>query len=183
MPDTLPTPASWPSATATRGDVPIRSDLEVAPIWELIRRERRPLPPHDLHGCNARAWSLAVCGAEVKHRAADFRRVERELGIGFDRFDNPDAEHQGQFDHEARAGEVLSIQNHLITADGYIATLIRTLRKQREANWHRHAASTTGDLRAELHRRRTIWRQFLAALERYKAARREIDRVPVREAA
>ncbi len=175
MPDTaVPTPTSWPSATAKLG----RRDIDQTPVADRIRAERRPLPAHDLDGVNARQWALAVCGAEVKHRASDFSRVERAMGMSFDRWDMPYAEQQGQFDHEARAGEVLSIQGHLVTADGYIATLLRTLRKQREAGWDKEAAGTLGDLRAELHRRRTIWRQFLGALARYKAARREHDRVP-----
>jgi len=157
-----------------------RREVDATRIDDLIRLERRPLPAHDLDGVNARQWALAVCGAEVQHRGRDFRRVERAMGISFDRWDNPTCEQQGQFDHEARAGEVLSAQNHLISGDTYIRELIRRLRGQREAGWNGpDCDATAADLRSELQRRRTIWRQFLTSLDRYKAARREFDRVPV----
>ena len=162
---------------------PTRREADATRIDDLIRLERRPLPAHDLDGVNCRQWALAVCGAETKHRHRDFIRTEVALDISFDRWDHPTAEQLGQFDHEARAGEVLNVQGHLIGADDYIATLIRTLRGQRKAGWQKQAAGTAGDLRAELHRRRAIWRQFLGAIARYKAARREFDMVPMREAA
>jgi len=173
-----------PAAVATETPVlPLRREVDATPIADLIRRERRPLPAHDLDGVNCRQWALAVCGAEVKHRGRDFRRCEHALGVGFDRWDNPACEEMGQFEHEAAAGTVLNVQGHLVGADDYVATLLRTLRGQREAGWQREAAVTLGDLRAALHRRRTIWRQFLVALDRYRTARRTFDTAAIREAA
>ena len=152
-------------------------------IADVIGRERRALPSHAITGINIRRWAAAVCTAETDHRARDFARVEQHLGIGFDRWDHPAAEEIGQFDHEARAGIALTVLGHLISADEYVTKLVRTLRSQREAGWHRQAIATMGDLRAELHRRRRIWRQFLAAVAAYRVARAEFDAVQMRRAA
>src|SRR5688572_26656916 len=92
---------------------PTRREVDATPVEELIRWERRPLPAHDLDGVNVRAWALAVCGAEVKHRASDFLRVEAKLGISFDRFAAPCCVELGQFDHEVHAGAVINWLSHL----------------------------------------------------------------------
>ena len=86
-----------------------------ATVSDLIRRERKPLPPHDLCGCNYRKWAMAVCNAEVAHRGRDFARVERLLGFNFDRWTEPTCETWGQFQHEAFAGDALVWLSHLQT--------------------------------------------------------------------
>lgn len=146
-----------------------RREIDATPIHELIRRERRPLPAHDLDGVNARQWALAVCGAEVAHRERDFGRVCGVLGLSFDRYDEPDCMQRGQFAHEAHAGAALNWLSHLQTHDS-----------DRRGPWAcvRWDVWTTDEKRHWLKRRRQLVHGFLQQIDKYKAARREIDRTP-----
>ena len=160
MPDTLTT---------------FRRDTESLPTAELIRRERRPLPAHDLDGANYRAWAVAVCGAEVDHRDRDFARCERLLRYDFDRWAEPACVEWGQFAHEAYAGAALVWLSHLQTHES-----------DRRAPWDCLPFDLwTAKRRKEwLARRRVLWAGFVRQVERYRAARVAIDApVAVREAA
>lgn len=174
MPDTT----AWPSATASRGDAaldPSRRTADATRIDDLIRLERRPLPAHDLDGVNARQWAIAVCGAEVKHRASDFSRCEVKLGVSFDRWDHPAAEQMGQFDHEVHAGAALNWLTHLQAHDSD--------RRGPWANWNGWGTWDRERRIVWLRRRRYLVHGFLRQIAKYKAARREFDLVPVRRAA
>ena len=70
-----------------------------------------PPPP----GRSWRARAVAACHAEIAHRSRDFARVERALGLTFDRWLEPDCEQLGQFPHEAHAGAALVWLSHLQT--------------------------------------------------------------------
>lgn len=84
-------------------------------VAQLIRRHRRPLPAPVIDIENFRARAVAICSAEVAHRGRDFLRVERALGLGFDRWLEPDCEQLGQFPHEAHAAAALLWLSHLQT--------------------------------------------------------------------
>lgn len=163
MPDTL---------TAT---VALRRDPTLSRA-ELIRRERLPLPTHELDGVNYRTWAVAVCGAEVKHRAADFQRAADTHGLLFDRFAEPDCEQIGQFPHEAHAGAALVWLSHLQAAESERRAPMDCL------PWDKWSAKRKADWLA---RRRKLWAGFVRQVERYRAARVAIDApvVTVREAA
>lgn len=133
---------------------------------ELIRRERQPLPRHDLDGMNYRAWAAAVCGAEVAHRAADFARVERLLGFNFDRWTEPTCETWGQFQHEAFAGDALVWLSHLQTHESNRRAPMDCL------PWDMWTAKRRADWLA---RRRVLWAGFVRQVEKYRAARVAID--------
>ncbi len=152
--------------------VTTRREIDQTPIHELIRRERRPLPAHDLDGVNCRQWALAVCGAEVKHRASDFLRVEVKNGWSFDRWNHPDAEQMGQFDHECHAGAVLNWLSHLQSHD-----------EARRGKWAMWAGWNRDERIAWLRRRRYLVHGFLRQIAKYKAARREFDALTTRRAA
>lgn len=144
---------------------PIRRDTDI-PVMELIRRERRPLPAHDLDGCNYRAWAVAVCGAEVKHRDADFARCETLLGLTIDRWAEPTCTTWGQFPHEAHAGAALLWLTHLQAHESerrapWDCLPFDMWTKQRRAEW--------------LARRRKLWSGFVRQVERYRVARAAID--------
>ncbi len=169
MPDTLQPNATVPRPLSelVRRD----SDLNLA---DLIRRERKPLPPHDLVGCNYRAWAAAVLQAEVDHRDRDFTRVEAKLGISLDRWADPCLVQMGQFRHEARAGEALVWLSHLQTHDS-----------DRHGPWARVRWAVWGveEKRAWVRRRRYLLRGFIRAVEAYRAARAEIDAPAIKAAA
>ena len=76
---------------------------------------RRPLPSHELTGQSFRSGAVAICHAEIQHRGRDFARIERELGISFDRNEDPRCEERGQFPHEAKAATALIWLSHLQT--------------------------------------------------------------------
>ena len=132
------------------------------PVAELIRRERRPLPTHDLTTVNFRTWAVAVCTAEVAHRSRDFQRVERTLGLIFDRWLEPDCEQLGQFQHEAHAAAALVWLSHLQTHESekrtpWSGVPFKCWRKSDRARWFA--------------KRRELWSGFLRQVERYRAAR------------
>ncbi|MGQ3301596.1 hypothetical protein [Reyranella sp.] len=131
-------------------------------VAELIRRHRRPLPAPATDIENVRARAVALCSAEVAHRSRDFQRVERALGLAFDRWLEPDCEQLGQFPHEAHAAAALLWLSHLQTHESAKRTPwsgipFRSWRTDERAAW--------------LAKRRALWSGFLSQIERYHAAR------------
>lgn len=131
-------------------------------VAELIRRHRRPLPAPIIDIENFRARAVALCSAEVAHRSRDFQRVERALGLAFDRWLEPDCEQLGQFPHEAHAAAALLWLSHLQTHESEKRTPwsgipFRSWRTDERAAW--------------LAKRRALWSGFLSQIERYHAAR------------
>jgi len=151
-----------------------RRDTDHLPTAELIRRERQPLPRHDLDGCNYRAWAVSVCTAEVRHREADYMRVEALLGIHTDRWAFPNDPERGQFPHEAHAADALNWLSHLQTHESDRRAAWDCLpfdlwTKKRRADW--------------LAKRRVLWAGFVRQVERYRAARVALDAPVVARAA
>lgn len=140
-------------------------------IHDAIRRERRPLPPHDLVGINLRRWAAAVCHAEVKHADGDFWRVVHSLGLAgmFDRHDDPDASARYRLPHEVHAGAALVWLSHLQTHDS-----------DRHGPWARWERWNRQQRVAWLRRRRYLLHGFLKLARTYQQARREI--MPARAA-
>ena len=143
-----------------------RRDTASLTTAELIRRERQPLPRHDLDGYSYRGWAAAVCTAEVAHRNHDFARVERLLGLSFDRWAEPTCEQLGQFPHEAFAGAALVWLSHLQTHESDRRAAWDCLpfdlwTKKRRGDW--------------LAKRRELWAGFVRQVERYRAARVALD--------
>lgn len=143
--------------------MPPQSGLNFA---ELVAMRRRPLPSHAIEGGNFRRWAVAVCHAEVKHREADYDRVERLLGITTDRWAFPNDPERGQFPHEAHAGAALLWLSHLQTHESDRRAAWDCLpfdlwTKKRRADW--------------LTKRRELWAGFVRQVERYRAARVAID--------
>lgn len=137
-------------------------------VADLIRRHRRPLPAPatdiDIDIENVRARAVALCSAEVAHRSRDFQRVERALGLAFDRWLEPDCEQLGQFPHEAHAGAALVWLAHLQTHESQKRTPwsgvpFQSWRKDERTAWFA--------------KRRALWSGFLRQVERYRAARRK----------
>ncbi|WP_425067096.1 hypothetical protein [Reyranella sp.] len=131
-------------------------------VAELIRRHRRPLPAPQPDLETFRARAVAICSAEVAHRGRDFQRVERALGLRFDRWLEPDCEQLGQFPHEAHAGAALVWLSHLQTHESRKRTPwngvpFRSWREDERAAW--------------LTKRRALWSGFLRQVERYRSAR------------
>lgn len=126
---------------------------------QLVERERRPLPPHEIKGGNFRQWAAAVCTAEANHREADYLRVERELGVSVDRWAYPNCISTGQFLHEAHAGAALVWLSHLQAHE----TMRR--RPMDFSTWRLWSA----ERRAKwLSYRRYLWRGFLAEVRAYQ---------------
>lgn len=151
-----------PDSLITAERMPTRLHLSAA---EMIQRERQPLPSHALQGGNFRKWVVAVCTAEVKHRAADFARCERLTGLSFDRCDEPNCEQMGEFAHETHAGATLLWLSHLQTHESEKRTPWSMVpwcdwRATKRAEW--------------LTRRRYLWAGFLKSARRYQAARSEL---------
>lgn len=130
-------------------------------VAQLIRRHRRPLlsaPAIDTG--NFRARVVAVCTAEVAHRSRDFQRVERTLGLAFDRWLEPDCEQLGQFPHEAHAAAALVWLSHLQTHESerrtpWSGVPLRHWREEERAAWFT--------------KRRTLWSGFLRQVCRYQS--------------
>jgi len=139
----------------------VREGLSLA---QLIGRERMPLPAHEVIGGNFRQWAVAVLHAEVTHRAADFARVERVLGVGVDRWDQPNCVIMGQYPHEARAGEALLWLSALQSHENEKRTPFN-FKVWRD--WH------PSWRRAWIAKRRSLWRGFLRAVHAYQDARKE----------
>ena len=132
-------------------------------VAELIRLSRRPLRAPETEIENFRARAVAICCAEVAHRSRDFQRVERALGLSFDRWLEPDCEQLGQFPHEAHAAAALVWLSHLQTHESQKRTPwsgvpFRSWREDERAAW--------------LTKRRALWSGFLRQVERYRTARR-----------
>jgi hypothetical protein len=129
-----------------------------------VKLLRRPLPSHAIEGGNFRKWAAAVCSAEVRHREADYLRVERELGHSVDRWDFPNNDEVGQFPHEAHAGAALLWLSHLQAHESEKRTPWNFLPF---CDWKRETRA------AWIARRRYLWAGFLNAVRNYKAARKE----------
>ena len=139
------------------------------PVAELIRRERRPLPAHEINAVNCRmswrAWAVATCHAEVAHRSRDFQRVERTLGLVFDRWLEPDCEQLGQFPHEAHAAAALVWLSHLQTHESekrapWSGVPFKGWRETDRTQWFA--------------KRRALWSGFLRQVGRYRLARQAL---------
>lgn len=131
---------------------------------QLIKRERRPLPSHQIKGGNFRRWAAAVCQAEVDHRERDYLRVERLLGLNSDRYDFPNDVSRGQFRHEAHAGAALHWLSHLQTHESERRTAWdclpwRLWSAERRAEW--------------IAKRRYLWSGFLAEVRAYRQTKGE----------
>ena len=149
MPDSLPHRRSETAAASLS-------------ITHLIRRHRRPLPAPEIDIENFRARAVALCSAEVAHRSRDFQRVERALGLSFDRWLEPDCEQLSQFPHEAHAGAALVWLSHLQTHESQKRTPwngvpFRSWREDERAAWFT--------------KRRALWSGFLRQVERHRMAR------------
>lgn len=125
---------------------------------------RRPLPSHEIQSGNFRAWAVAVCTAEVKHRERDYLRVERELGVHVDRWDFPNNDEVGQYAHEAHAGAALLWLTHLQRHESerrkpFDFSTWRMWKPARRAEW--------------LAKRCVLWGGFLNAVRNYQSARKE----------
>lgn len=164
--------------------------------WAAVRRDRRPLPSHDLDGENCRRWAAAVCGAELDHANADFWRLAWRYDVApfVDRYQDPSPHARYWLPHERQAGVVLNALGHLQAAERSIRDTILALTVQRRAaldraqgagyrvSWAATAARTADSIRDLWTVRRRALRAFLAALAAYKAARAAKD-TPAREAA
>mgnify|MGYP003643407662 CR=1 FL=1 len=133
--------------------------------FELIAREREPLPSHRVEGGNFRQWAVAVCDAEVKHRDADFARCERLLGLSFDRYAEPRCVLMGEFLHEAHAAAALHWLSYLQTHESERRTSWFHPKKWRD--WKPE------DRAAWLAKRRYLWRGFLSEVRAYQQTKGE----------
>jgi len=147
-------------------DTLLRRDTEGLSAADLIRRERRPLPAHDLDGVNYRAWAAAVCDAEFAHRSRDFARVEVLLGLSIDYHAYPTCVEWGQFRHEAYACAGLNWLSHLQAHE-----------RERRAPWDCLPWDMWSAKRRKdwLTRRRYLWAGFLKAVRAYQAERAKLD--------
>ena len=131
-------------------------------VADLIRRHRRPSPTPEIDIENFRARAVAICSAEVAHRSRDFHRIERALGLGFDRWLEPDCEQLGQFPHEAHAAAALVWLSHLQTHESekrtpWSGVPFKCWREDERTAWFA--------------KRRTLWSGFLRQVERYRVTR------------
>jgi hypothetical protein len=149
---------------------PPRRGFHEAPdsVHAAIRRERRPLPPHELDGGNYRRWAAAVCGAEARHAADDFWSSVHRLGLAglFDR-DDGFGGHEApfRFAHETHAFAALSWLCHLQAHESdrrgpWAAVRWNTWDEDRRREW--------------FVRRRYLWSGFVRQVERYRQARRRL---------
>jgi hypothetical protein len=143
-------------------------------IPELIRRERRPLPPRERAGGRYRRWAADVCQAEVDHRNDDFWRAVSETGVPVDRFADPACVQMGQFAHEAQAGAALLWLSHLQAHESdrrgpWACVRWNTWDAERRATWWAKWFE--------------LWDGFQRSVERYRAARRALAAQAMREAA
>jgi hypothetical protein len=149
---------------------PSRRGFHEAPdsVHAAIRRERRPLPPHELDGGNYRRWAAAVCGAEARHAADDFWSSVHRLGLAglFDR-DDGFGGHEApfRFAHETHAFAALSWLSHLQAHES-----------DRRGPWAAVRWNTwdAGQRREWFARRRDLWSGFVRQVERYRQARRRL---------
>jgi|688.fasta_scaffold1832866_1 hypothetical protein len=125
---------------------------------------RRPLPSHAIEGGNFRKWAAAVCSAEVRHRERDYLRVERELGVDVPRWDFPNNDEVGQFDHERHAGIALLWLSTLQTHESEKRTPWNFLPW---TDWKRETRA------AWIAKRRKLWAGFIKEVRAYEHARKE----------
>jgi hypothetical protein len=137
-------------------------------VHAAIRRERRPLPPHELDGANYRRSAAAVCGAEARHAADDFWSAVYRLGLAA-RFDRDDGfgghEAPFRFPHETHAFAALSWLSHLQAHESdrrgpWAVVRWNTWDAPQRRDWFEH--------------RRTLWSGFVRQVERYREARRKL---------
>ena len=131
-------------------------------VADLIRRHRRPLPVLTIDIENFRARAVVISSAEVAHRSRDFQRIERALGLSFDRWLEPDCEQLGQFPHEAHAAAALLWLSHLQTHESQKRTPwsgvpFRHWREDERTAWFT--------------KRRALWSGFVRQVDRYQAAK------------
>lgn len=138
-----------------------------------VRRERRPLPPHDLNGVNYLRWATAVLQAEVNHAQNDSWRCITDLGVTafYDRWQRGDELARFRFRHEELAGIALLWRSSLISHDNFRhgPSIVRDYLER----WNRwdHA-----DKVEWLGKRRALLHGFLTAAKAYQQARAAIDR-------
>jgi hypothetical protein len=151
-------------------DTLARHPPETSPA-DLIRRNRRPLPPPEPNAGHWRAWAATVCQAEVAHARDDFWRAVHELGLaGLHDRDDGYGGHERPFllAHEAKAQAALSWLSHLQAHESdkrgpWAAMRWNTWDAERRREW--------------LERRRYLWAGFVEQMRRYRAARTGIDAV------
>jgi hypothetical protein len=131
-----------------------------------VKLLRRPLPSHTLEGGNFRRWAVAVLTAEVRHRERDYLRVEAELGVNVSRWDFPNNDEVGSFDHERYAGAALLWLSHLQAHESEKRTPWSFVPF---CDWRRETRA------AWMQKRRVLWRGFLRAVRKYQEARAKAE--------
>lgn len=152
MPDT-----TAPTSTRRQSHGCFADAMEV--VNAAIRRERRPLPSHELIGCNYRRWAAAVLEAEDKHAVDDSWRCIRatDAALMFDHY-KPRQEALPFFlRHERLAGVALAWSIHLDLHDGSARV---SLGRWQRAQWRRWATE-----------RWEIKQKFAVAMKDYRDAR------------
>ena len=154
-----------------------------------LRTGRRPLIPLEPKSVPWRRHIVAVAQAEIDHARDDWARLVAEHGLG-DLFDErapwqPHPSEPYRLAHEAWAAALLNIDGHLVGANLLLGRALDVLKAQRLAGrrperwtgqWIDRARDTETDLIANLMpRRRVLWRAFLEAAARYRAARILVD--------
>jgi len=155
---------------APPGSSPSRHDFAdaMAKVTAAIRRDRRPLPSHELDSreltsSDRRRWARAVLEAEDRHAVADFWRSAHAVGAGlmFDHY-RPRQEALPYFlRHERLAGVALAWRVHLDLHDGTLRGDARARPREQRRAW----------LRQWARERWTIKQKFAAAMAAYRDAR------------
>lgn len=124
-----------------------------------IRRERRPLPCHDLHTEHYRQWAKAVLEAEDRHAVDDsWRCIRRSKGaLMFDHYRPRQEALRFFLRHEKLAGVALAWLSHLDLHDGSARVSLGRWQRQEWRRWARE--------------RWTIKQKFAAAMAAYRDAR------------
>lgn len=133
-------------------------------VSQIIKVMRQPLPSHEIEGGNFRKWAVAVCQAEVNHRARDYLRIERALNLNSDRWDFPNDVSRGQYRHEAHAGAALHWLSHLQAHETtrrvpFDFSVWKFWTAERRAAW--------------IARRQYLWAGFLGEVRAYQRTRKE----------
>lgn len=138
-------------------------------LYAAIRRERRPLPSHELDGHNYRRWAAAVVEAESNHSDSDFWNAvhKHKAGLLFDRYQN-DCPALYRFQHEVYARGAVNWLSHLQAHE--------SLARKPYANGI--GSMEASERKAWLARRRYLWAGFVTCVEKYRKARRELDALP-----
>jgi len=154
---------AFENSPAARNAAPIDNHFHCLSDAQRIRRERRPLPSHDLVGINYRQWIAAVCSAEIAHRREDFMRAVCRVGVFID-LGEPIADELGQLQHEAHAGAALNWLSHLQAHDS-----------DRHGVWARWKRWDIGKRVWWLSRRRHLLHGFLREARKYQAERAKVS--------